>query len=313
MLVERGLVNQVVGKDLARARLESRNGLLSKGGTPRVSRPARIQSDRVRLHDVHRKLGTAAERRRRCGRRRRSHRRRGALRQSQLRRAHPSAGSRELSRFAAAGRSLRAGRPHRRGPDHRAARHGSDGKPVFLREIWPSNDAIATTMAQCISEEMFRREYADVFKGDENWSGLNVAASERYSWDPESEYVKRPPYFDGMPARPAPLRDVHGARAIAVFGDSVTTDHISPAGSIAKKQPGGKILVRTRHRAARFQFVRRAARQPRSDGARHICERAAAQRARAGRRGWRYALPARATSSSRSSMRHAGTLPMERR
>ena len=119
---------------------------------------------------------------------------------------------------------------------------GSDGKPVFLREIWPSNDTIAATMAQCISEEMFRREYADVFKGDENWSGLNVAASERYSWDLESEYVKRPPYFDGMPARPEPLRDVRGARAIAVLGDSVTTDHISPAGSIARSSPAGKYL-----------------------------------------------------------------------
>ncbi len=119
---------------------------------------------------------------------------------------------------------------------------GSDGKPVFLREIWPSNDAIAATMARCISEEMFQREYADVFKGDANWSGLTVAASERYPWEPDSEYVKQPPYFDGMPEHPAPLRDVRGARAIAVLGDSVTTDHISPAGSIARNSPAGKYL-----------------------------------------------------------------------
>jgi aconitate hydratase len=118
-----------------------------------------------------------------------------------------------------------------------------DGKPVFLREIWPSNDAIATTMAQCISEEMFEREYADVFKGDENWRRLNVAASERYAWDPNSEYVKRPPYFDGMPAGPTPLHDVRGARALVVLGDSVTTDHISPAGSIAKNSPAGRYLI----------------------------------------------------------------------
>ncbi len=120
---------------------------------------------------------------------------------------------------------------------------GSDGRPVYLKEIWPSDDRIAETMALCISDEMFSREYADVFKGDENWSGLDVAASERYEWDPESEYVKEPPYFDGMPAAPPSLQDVRGARAIAVLGDSVTTDHISPAGSIARNSPAGRYLV----------------------------------------------------------------------
>jgi aconitate hydratase len=120
---------------------------------------------------------------------------------------------------------------------------GSDGKPVFLREIWPSNAAIAATMATCIGEEMFERQYADVFKGDANWNELNVVASELYEWDPASEYVKRPPYFDGMPERPAPVRDVLGARAIAVLGDSVTTDHISPAGSIARNGPAGNYLM----------------------------------------------------------------------
>jgi aconitate hydratase len=120
---------------------------------------------------------------------------------------------------------------------------GSDGRPVFLREIWPTNDAIATTMARCISGEMFEREYADVFKGDENWRELDVPASERYRWDPASQYVKRPSFFDGMPAQPAPLQDVLGARAIAVLGDSVTTDHISPAGSIGRNTPAGRYLM----------------------------------------------------------------------
>jgi aconitate hydratase len=120
---------------------------------------------------------------------------------------------------------------------------GSDGRPVFLKDIWPSNDEIATTMARCISDEMFARQYSDVFTGDENWSKLEVAASERYAWDPHSEYVKRPPYFDGMPVLPGPLEDVHAARAIAVVGDSVTTDHISPAGSIAKSSPAAKYLM----------------------------------------------------------------------
>jgi aconitate hydratase len=121
---------------------------------------------------------------------------------------------------------------------------GSDGKPVFLAEIWPSNGEIAATMATCIGEEMFEREYAHVFDGDENWRNLNVPTSERYAWDPKSEYVKKPPYFDGMPERPAPLQDVHGARAIAVLGDSVTTDHISPAGSISKSSPAAKYLMK---------------------------------------------------------------------
>jgi aconitate hydratase len=120
---------------------------------------------------------------------------------------------------------------------------GSDGKAVYLHEIWPSNDEIAATMARCISEEMFRREYADVFKGDDNWSRLEVAASERYAWDPNSEYVKRPPYFDGMPEKPPALHDVIGARVIAVLGDSVTTDHISPAGAISKRSPAAHYLM----------------------------------------------------------------------
>jgi aconitate hydratase len=120
---------------------------------------------------------------------------------------------------------------------------GSDGKPVFLAEIWPSNDEIATTLAACIGEEMFAREYSHVFDGDENWRNLQVTTSERYAWDPQSEYVKKPPYFDEMPEQPRTPRDVHGARAIAVLGDSVTTDHISPAGSISKISPAAKYLM----------------------------------------------------------------------
>ena len=120
---------------------------------------------------------------------------------------------------------------------------GSDGKPVYLRDVWPTNAEISATMASCIGSEMFEREYADVFKGDENWVRLAVAPSERYEWDPASEYIKRPPYFDGMPAQPAPLQDVRGARALAVLGDSVTTDHISPAGSIAKSSPAAAYLM----------------------------------------------------------------------
>ncbi len=121
--------------------------------------------------------------------------------------------------------------------------YGSDGAPVTLADIWPSNEEIAETMARCISDEMFAREYADVFKGDANWNALEVTTAERYAWDPHSEYVRKPPYFDDMPAEPPPLHDVRGARAIAVLGDSVTTDHISPAGSIARSSPAGHYLM----------------------------------------------------------------------
>ncbi|MEO6835528.1 MAG: aconitate hydratase AcnA [Candidatus Tumulicola sp.] len=120
---------------------------------------------------------------------------------------------------------------------------GSDGAPVYLKDIWPSDDEIAATMARCVNDAMFKSRYADVFHGDDNWAKLTVAPSERYAWDPKSEYVKKPPYFDSMPAEPAPLADVRGARALAVLGDSVTTDHISPAGNIAKVSPAAKYLM----------------------------------------------------------------------
>ncbi|MGH7738184.1 MAG: aconitate hydratase AcnA [Candidatus Tyrphobacter sp.] len=119
---------------------------------------------------------------------------------------------------------------------------GKDG-PVYLRDIWPSNDEIARTVTTCINDGMFRSRYADVFKGDENWAKLDVAKSERFAWDPKSEYVKEPPYFEGMPQKAPALADVHGARVLAMLGDSITTDHISPAGSIARNGPAGRYLL----------------------------------------------------------------------
>ncbi|HEX3370451.1 MAG TPA: aconitate hydratase AcnA, partial [Candidatus Cybelea sp.] len=129
---------------------------------------------------------------------------------------------------------------------------GADGRAVYLAEIWPSDDEISATMAKAIGEEMFSAEYAHVFDGDENWRELRVDGSERYEWDPRSEYIKKPPYFEGMPERPAPLEDIRGARAIAVLGDSVTTDHISPAGSISKISPAAKYLLEHGIEAADF-------------------------------------------------------------
>ncbi|HUA08167.1 MAG TPA: aconitate hydratase AcnA [Candidatus Acidoferrales bacterium] len=117
------------------------------------------------------------------------------------------------------------------------------GQPVYLKDIWPSNDEIAKTVAACVNDAMFKSRYADVFKGDDNWAKLQAAPSERYAWDPKSEYVKHPPYFENMPALPSALQDIGKARALAVFGDSITTDHISPAGNIAKTSPAAKYLI----------------------------------------------------------------------
>ena len=120
---------------------------------------------------------------------------------------------------------------------------GKDGKPVYLREIWPSNEDIQKAVASAVQDAMFKKRYGDVFAGDDRWRSMPVPTGERYAWDPKSEYVKAAPYFDGMPEHPQPRRDIDGARVLAVLGDSVTTDHISPAGSIAKSSPAAKYLI----------------------------------------------------------------------
>jgi aconitate hydratase len=121
---------------------------------------------------------------------------------------------------------------------------GSDGEPVYLRDIWPSQQEIHDTIERSVQSEMFTRSYGEVFEGDENWNGLDVPEGDRYSWDPDSTYVKHPPYFEGMPAgAPDSFERIEGARILALLGDSVTTDHISPAGSFREDSPAGKYLV----------------------------------------------------------------------
>jgi aconitate hydratase len=117
------------------------------------------------------------------------------------------------------------------------------GQPVFLKDIWPSSEEIAAAVASSIDSEMFRNSYAKVFDGDERWQGLAVPKGNLFQWDVKSEYVKAPPFFDGVGKTPAPLMDIVGARVLAVLGDSVTTDHISPAGNIAVKSPAGEYLI----------------------------------------------------------------------
>jgi aconitate hydratase len=120
---------------------------------------------------------------------------------------------------------------------------GRNGKAVYLKDIWPSAADVAATMAGSVDSAMFKAGYANVFGGDANWTGIKTPAGKIYQWDGASTYVKNPPYFDGMTMQPAAVRDIAGARVLAVLGDSVTTDHISPAGNIAKSSPAAKYLV----------------------------------------------------------------------
>ncbi len=120
---------------------------------------------------------------------------------------------------------------------------GSSGQPVFLKDIWPSPKEVQETVLRAIDSKMFRDSYATVFKGDDNWSSIKIPQGNVYAWDKASTYVKNPPYFDGMTMTPAKVSDVKGARALAVLGDSVTTDHISPAGNISKTSPAARYLV----------------------------------------------------------------------
>jgi len=117
------------------------------------------------------------------------------------------------------------------------------GGPVFLRDIWPSAKEVADVIARSIKSAMFRKSYAQVFDGDERWRGLPVPEGDRFAWEPTSTYIRRAPYFDGMPAVPGPVRDIRGARVLCLLADSITTDHISPAGSIRKTSPAGQYLV----------------------------------------------------------------------
>jgi aconitate hydratase len=118
-----------------------------------------------------------------------------------------------------------------------------DGKPVFLRDIWPSVEEIERTIRDAVKPEMYRERYGRVFEGDEQWRALPVPVGERFAWDSKSTYVLKPPYFDGMKREPDSPKDVRGARVLALLGDSVTTDHISPAGSIPIDSPAGRYLI----------------------------------------------------------------------
>ncbi|MGN6366974.1 MAG: aconitate hydratase AcnA [Phycisphaerae bacterium] len=118
-----------------------------------------------------------------------------------------------------------------------------DGKPVYLKDIWPSQQEVDDTVAACVTREQFVKQYADVFKGSEEWRAIQTSTGELFEWDENSTYVQEPPFFVGLTPEPKPIQTISGARALAFLGDSVTTDHISPAGSIKKDSPAGKFLL----------------------------------------------------------------------
>ena len=121
--------------------------------------------------------------------------------------------------------------------------NGADGKPVYLRDVWPTNEEVAASVRACVHRDMYQQEYARAFDGDKNWQSMSIPSGRIYQWDEASTYIKKPPYFDQMADPSKPLRDFHGMRVLALLGDSVTTDHISPAGSIPKDSPAGKYLI----------------------------------------------------------------------
>jgi aconitate hydratase len=117
------------------------------------------------------------------------------------------------------------------------------GVPVYLRELWPTEREIQQTMLTSVTSAMFREQYADVFGGDDRWKNLKVPGGDRFAWEPDSTYIRNPPFFESITMETAPVRDITGARVLALLGDSITTDHISPAGSIKKDSPAGKYLM----------------------------------------------------------------------
>ena len=129
---------------------------------------------------------------------------------------------------------------------------GSDGSPVFLKDIWPTAEEVQKTIDESINSEMFKTQYAGVFEGDDRWKSLPTPKGAVFEWDPKSTYVRKPPYFDGMKKTPDAVKDISGARVLAKLGDSVTTDHISPAGSIKVDSPAGQYL--TEHGISRVDF-----------------------------------------------------------
>ena len=233
-----------LGQDQSGAGVQGGDRVSAAFGSAAGSRSDGFQHRRLRVHDLYRELRPAASRDRRGGQKQRPARLRCAVGQSQFRGSHPSAGQTELSwphrrwswptRWPAPWISICS--TSRWAPTTLAA-------PVYLKDIWPSAHDVHDTVLANIDSGMFRDSYGRVFQGDENWRGLPLPEGEIYAWDTDSTYVQSPPYFTDMTLDTEAAGAISGARVLALLGDSVTTDHISPAGSIAADSPAGRYLI----------------------------------------------------------------------
>ena len=188
---------------------------------------------------------------------------------------------------------------------------GRDGQPVFLKDLWPTEQEIQQAMLSSVTAGAFRQRYASVFEGDDRWQKLPVPTGDRFNWDGGSTYVRKPPFLENLSLTPAPRTDLEGARALAVLGDSITTDHISPAGGIKADSPAGKYPDRTWRVPEGVQLLRRPPGQSRGDDARHVreCAHQEPDGARCRRR--RDRLPPRRRSDA--DLRRVDALPGSRR
>ena len=148
--------------------------------------------------------------------------------------------------------------------------HDPEGKPVYLKDIWPSSAEVQQFIEENITSALFKSRYADVFSGDQNWKDVEVTEAETFAWNPGSTYVQNPPYFVGMEKTPMPVEDIADARILGLFLDSITTDHISPAGQHPRGLAGWRVSAVASGARAGLQPVRHAARQPRGDDAGHL-------------------------------------------
>ncbi len=243
---------QAVGQDHPRPGLQGRHRLLRQGRAHPLPRQGRLQPRRLRLHHLHRQLGPAA---------------RGGLKavnDHDLAVTSVLSGNRNFEgrinpdvkmnylaspplvvAYALAGSMKVDITKDALGVDQ-------DGKPVYLEDIWPTEAEVNDVVANSIGEDMFNKSYADVFAGDAQWQALPIPEGNTFEWDAESTYVRKPPYFEGMTMETTPVSDIEGARVLAKLGDSVTTDHISPAGAIKADTPAGKYL--TEHGIERRDF-----------------------------------------------------------
>ena len=171
--------------------------------------------------------------------------------------------------------------------------YGKNDKPVYLKDLWPTNKEIADAVRKSVTPAAFKKRYEDVFTGDQLWRKVKIAKGQTYMWDKASTYVQNPPYFVGMSKEAgSTISDIVKARPLAILGDSITTDHISPAGSIKKDGPAGQFLIGKGVRSGRLQLLRRAARQSRGDDARHLRQHPPQERDGARHRGRRHAAHA---------------------